>query len=271
MKYTLPLIAGLALANPLWNLGAAWAQPALELPSATLVKVMSGTGQALVHLPNQDTYVLVKRGDKLCGLVVGSIEKNRILLTVPNSPNLQLVMPVADGKLPLLNPYPESPSPAPAAARATVGAPAKQIPFVIAPKESRIALTASRPVAPRTLAKEATHKSARVVNKEPGPLIEIIVSRREFDRALGDFHARGKEIRVEKAAQGLRIVDLAAGSLFDRLGLSRGDLILSVAGRQIRNTDEAALVYVDLSTAAKFDVVVMRNKRRRTLRYRFTK
>lgn len=108
---------------------------------------------------------------------------------------------------------------------------------------------------------------------EPAKVVResYTVSRREFDNAVMDFHALSKEIQIELAEQGVRIRDLARGSLFHRLGLRAGDVVLSVDEQPIRGVDDAAAVYARLMDAKKFVVQGKRGADTIILSYRFKK
>jgi hypothetical protein len=137
---------------------------------------------------------------------------------------------------------------------------------------------ASRPApdsAPVAAAQPDTAAPAKTapVSSAPAKVIRerYSVSRREFDAAVMDFHALSKEIQIELAEQGVRIRDLARGSLFHRLGLRAGDVVLSVDEQAIRGVDDAAAVYARLMDAKKFVAQVQRGADTVILSYRFKK
>ncbi len=137
---------------------------------------------------------------------------------------------------------------------------------------------ATGPVKPTEPAKAAESAKATEPTKvtesakaTSGSRVTRAIDRDDFDRAMGDFHARSKEIVLSVEDRGIRIVDLSRGSFFSRLGLQKGDLVVSVAGHSVRDPDEAALVYVELSRVREFDAVVDRAGTPLTIRYQFSK
>lgn len=97
------------------------------------------------------------------------------------------------------------------------------------------------------------------------------VSRREFDAVITDFHSLGKELQIALESQGVRIRDVAHGSLFYRLGLRPGDLVLSVDDQPIRGVDDAAAIYAQLMESKAFKVHVQRGVDTVVLSYRFAR
>jgi len=95
------------------------------------------------------------------------------------------------------------------------------------------------------------------------------IRRQEFDSALADFHALSKEVQIAVRSGKAHVVGIADGSYFHRLGLRKGDVLLSVAGQPVGSLDAAASVYARLMSSSRFDVVVHRGRQRVTLKYRF--
>ncbi|ACY13128.1 PDZ domain-containing protein [Haliangium ochraceum] len=95
------------------------------------------------------------------------------------------------------------------------------------------------------------------------------LSRKEFDAALVDFDALGKQVSVSQGARGVRVDTLAPGSLPYRMGLRAGDEIVSVDGRKLRDMNDAAAIYARLMEAKRFALKVQRGAETIMFRYRF--
>jgi hypothetical protein len=97
------------------------------------------------------------------------------------------------------------------------------------------------------------------------------LSRKEFDAAISDFDALGRDMRVAQTADGVRVDEVAAGSLAYRMGVRAGDVVLDVDGKKLRSMSDAAAIYARLMDAEQFAVKVRRGAGIITLRYRFTR
>ena len=97
------------------------------------------------------------------------------------------------------------------------------------------------------------------------------LSRREFDAAISDFDALGRDLHVTQTADGVRVDEVAPGSLAYRMGVRAGDVVLDVDGKKLRSMNDAAAIYARLMDADKFAVKVRRGTGVMTLRYRFTR
>lgn len=97
------------------------------------------------------------------------------------------------------------------------------------------------------------------------------VSRKEFDAAVADFHALSNQVQVALVADGVRVDQVASGSLPHRMGIRPGDVVLTVDGKKLRNMNDAATVYARLMDAERFTIKVQRGDGIVTLRYRFTR
>jgi hypothetical protein len=294
----LPAAAGIASANA-----------PKRAPRLTIVKIMPDAGQALIHDRNRGDYVVVRQGDAVGELVVSEVEDDQVVLTASGEPPVHYVLPLIQWPEPptsqdaraagapgpatpmwgwgtTAKPAPVAPTPS-APASAPTAAPATDVidPYEIddaaefdeasEPIHAADAAAVTAPMqAPSATtqppkATAPTAPTAPVAASTTPAVVSRTIARDEFDRAMSDFHARSKEIAVRVEDRGVRVVKLAAGSFFERLGLKKGDLVLTVAGRGVLSADEAAIVYVELSRASEFDVSLERAGATMTIRYRF--
>jgi hypothetical protein len=111
--------------------------------------------------------------------------------------------------------------------------------------------------------------------KAPAPAAPLIekrkISRKDLDAALSDFYTLGKEAKLELIGSGVRIAGVARGSFFDRVGLESGDVIDKVAGKRVRDADDGALIYVELTSAKSFTVDLDRGGVPVTLQFTVTR
>jgi hypothetical protein len=97
------------------------------------------------------------------------------------------------------------------------------------------------------------------------------LSRKEFDAAITDFDALGRDMQVTQTADGVRVDEVASGSLAYRMGVRAGDVVLDIDGKKLRSMNDAAAIYARLMDAERFAVKVRRGTGIITLRYRFTR
>ncbi len=173
----------------------------------------------------------------------------------------------ADGLAPV-DPYPARPAPRVVVAPTVIqgGAPEPPaadplIPSVRAPGASAVPRT--KPPTPVAPAPASPKVSVPKPAKPKAPRTETIsLPRADLDAALADFSALSKEVQVERAGSGVRVVGVARGSLAHRLGLRRGDVVRSVAGEHPTSVEAAARIYARLQTVDGFDIEVERGDQR---------
>ncbi|MBT8493176.1 MAG: hypothetical protein KJO07_08965 [Deltaproteobacteria bacterium] len=98
------------------------------------------------------------------------------------------------------------------------------------------------------------------------------LSRRQFDRALSDFHSLSKELTLEpQSSGGFRVIEVARGSYFHRIGLRKGDVVLEVAGIKLRSVDDAASVYAQVASSKRFEAKLLRGGQPLVIKFRFSR
>jgi hypothetical protein len=104
---------------------------------------------------------------------------------------------------------------------------------------------------------------ARPADARPG---DVVISRADLDRALGNFAGLAASIRGSFSPQGLVVGSVSDGSLFQRAGLRAGDVITAVDGIRLRSLDDAANLYARASTAKSVTAQILRGGKPLTLR-----
>jgi membrane-associated protease RseP (regulator of RpoE activity) len=152
------------------------------------------------------------------------------------------------------SPASATPAPAPTPTASTTKAPTK------ASNDGAAlgAAIAGAPSAPQTAAPApGVPATAPAPAVAPGPTTASI-KRAEVDAALADFGATASTFRATFTAQGLRLDDVAGGSLLARVGLQKGDTVTTVDGQPLRSLDDAANLYARLPTARGTTLNVLR-------------
>ncbi len=121
---------------------------------------------------------------------------------------------------------------------------------------------------------EVTRSSA--VSKSSSPIskgsiktisrAQIRDSMRNLNRLMSQIHVRPY---FSKGRQGgFVITSLRRGSIFERLGFRRGDVVRAVDGNPIRRPDDVINLYEKLRSASEVSIQVLRGGREQELRFR---
>jgi len=173
-------------------------------------------------------------------------------------------------------PAPPAPSPAPAPAASlainTDRAPATQAAGTATPAVSEHRTTAIGPAA--TTSERGTPASPDVAGP-PGPAVlgptapatsdSVSVSRADVNAALANFTKLTNAVHGSFSPNGVVIERVAAGTIFQRIGLRAGDVITAVDGARLRSLDDAANVYAKVSTAKAITAQIVREGASMTL------
>jgi general secretion pathway protein C len=69
------------------------------------------------------------------------------------------------------------------------------------------------------------------------------------------------------AAEGYKILSMEKGSIYQQLGLKKGDIIKSVNGKKLTTDQDAKSLYELLKTTKKIDLVLVRKGKSQELHY----
>ncbi len=93
-----------------------------------------------------------------------------------------------------------------------------------------------------------------------------VLAHGELDAALGDFSKLASTFRASFTTDGVRFEAVNAGTLLAKIGLRKGDVVMSVDGRQLRTLDDAASLYARSTTMKLATVQLMRGGKLMVLR-----
>lgn len=259
-------------------------------PRATLVEVLRGGKQVLVLDRTTGDYAVMKVGDAIQGFRMAAIEDDQIVLIGGGKPERLFIIPLLDrSPLPPMK-EPAAPSlaapaaPAPAAPAAPApAAPADEdvmdpygpdeIPADPPPTSAPPAAPAPTPAptvtAPALAAPPAAAAATAPAAKPRSEKRKL--SRKELNRALADFAALTRDIKIELATGGgILVTELAKGSFPARNGIEKGDVVRRVAGHAIDTVDDAAGAYAAVMKAKQVVVEIERRGARLHLTYQLT-
>ncbi len=100
----------------------------------------------------------------------------------------------------------------------------------------------------------------------------IAIKRSQIDTALQDVNTLMKQVRIQPHFQngkpdGLRLTGVRPNSIFYKMGLKSGDIIMGVDGKNIESVDDALKFYQSLQSASKVQLQLKRRGRPKTIEY----
>ena len=100
----------------------------------------------------------------------------------------------------------------------------------------------------------------------------ITIKRSQIDTALQDVNTLMKQVRIQPHFQngkpdGLRLTGVRPNSIFYKMGLKSGDIIIGVDGKNIESVDDALKFYQSLQSASKVQLQLKRRGRPKTIDY----
>jgi general secretion pathway protein C len=121
-------------------------------------------------------------------------------------------------------------------------------------------------------AAERTSRTAQDDSSSPAEENSLTLSQSEIAESLNNISDILTQVRVEPymvegTAQGLVVNDIASGSIFDRMGLTNGDIVQAVNRKQITSPDDIVVLYQSLKSAKQLDLQVTRDGQQHTLNY----
>jgi general secretion pathway protein C len=101
----------------------------------------------------------------------------------------------------------------------------------------------------------------------------ITVKRSQIDTAVKDANTLMKQIRIRPhfkngKPDGFRLTGIRPNSIFYKMGLKSGDVIMGVDGKDIESVDDALKFYQNLQSSSKVQLQIKRRGRLKTIDYR---
>jgi len=108
--------------------------------------------------------------------------------------------------------------------------------------------------------------------KKPSKRTKIKVKRSDLEKSMNNLNEVFKQVRVRPhffngKPDGLTISGIKPQSVFRKLGLKSGDVILGVDGKDIRSIDDALKFYRSLGESANLQLKIKRRGMPRTIDY----
>ena len=95
----------------------------------------------------------------------------------------------------------------------------------------------------------------------------ISLRRSMIDESLQNVNKLMTEIAIRPAADGLALSNIKPNSVFRRMGLRNGDILVGVNGQEIRSVEDAMRLYDGLKSSSDVQVQLKRRGQDRTINY----
>ncbi|HKK90012.1 MAG TPA: PDZ domain-containing protein, partial [Desulfobacteraceae bacterium] len=100
----------------------------------------------------------------------------------------------------------------------------------------------------------------------------ITLDRSLVDRSMGNINTLMKQVRIRPhfsggKPDGMLLYGIKHDSLFKKMGLRNGDIIMGVDGKKIRSVDDALALYQNLKNASGVDMQIKRRGRLKEINY----
>jgi len=95
----------------------------------------------------------------------------------------------------------------------------------------------------------------------------ITISKKVFKEYVNNLNKIWNNIGIVKTQNGYMITYIRPKSIFEKIGLKRGDILLEVNGRKLKNDADAWDLYKNVNKFNYFEVKILRNKKEKVLYY----
>jgi general secretion pathway protein C len=109
-------------------------------------------------------------------------------------------------------------------------------------------------------------KTRRTSTRKPRKYNRTI-KQKEVDNAFENITSIMKQAKISPHAKGMRISSIRRNSLFQKLGLRNGDVIVGVNGQKIGSVDDALSLYRGLQSGSRISIDLERRRRPVTITY----
>ncbi|MDX9786034.1 MAG: type II secretion system protein N [Desulfobacterales bacterium] len=96
----------------------------------------------------------------------------------------------------------------------------------------------------------------------------ITMTRAQIESAMSNVAQLMSEAKIDPVSDGLMVTNVKPNSLFRRMGLRNGDIIVGVDGKAIGSVDDALKLYENLKTSDTASVEIKRRDRHQMIEYR---
>jgi len=103
--------------------------------------------------------------------------------------------------------------------------------------------------------------------KTPEAKRKFTVSKKVFKEYTSNLNKIWNNIGIIKTQKGYMITYIRPNSIFTKIGLRRGDVLLEVNGRKLKNDADAWNLYKNADKFSNFEIKILRNHKEKVLNY----
>ena len=118
-----------------------------------------------------------------------------------------------------------------------------------------------------TMKKEKLKGNFTIKEEKPQVESNIVVSRKVFNEYKNNLSKIWQNIGIVKVKEGYMITYIKPNSIFEKIGLRRGDILLEVNGRKLKNDADAWDLYKNADKFNEFEIKLKRNNQIKVLNY----
>jgi type II secretion system protein C len=96
---------------------------------------------------------------------------------------------------------------------------------------------------------------------------KIVVARKTFNEYINNFNKIWQNIGIVKINKGYIITYIKPHSIFEKIGLKKGDILLEVNGRKLKSDADAWDLYKHAKDFDSFEIKILRNNKKKVLYY----
>jgi len=96
---------------------------------------------------------------------------------------------------------------------------------------------------------------------------EIVISKKTFNEYKNNLNKIWRNIGIIKVNEGYKITYIKPYSIFDKIGLKRGDILIEINGRKLKNDADAWDLYKNADKFSEFEIKIKRNNKIKVLHY----
>ncbi len=112
-----------------------------------------------------------------------------------------------------------------------------------------------------------TFPKSRTSHTLPNVGYKQVISKKTLKKYTSNIKEIFRNIGIVKDTQGYLVTFVKPGSIFDTMGLKKGDILLEVNGRVLHSDADAWDLYKNIDTFDHFEVTVLRNNQQKVLQY----
>jgi type II secretion system protein C len=96
---------------------------------------------------------------------------------------------------------------------------------------------------------------------------KIVVSKKTFNEYINNINKIWQNIGIVKINKGYVITYVKPYSIFEKIGLKKGDILLEVNGRRLKSDADAWDLYKHAKEFENFEIKILRNNKKKVLYY----